>query len=65
MPEREVVAMQSGLRAGNGWLVVPVLMAAGALLAQQRNAPVIPRPLLGAGPFLFDTAEQHKIRVVG
>jgi len=57
--------MQSGLRAGNGWLVVPVLMAAGALLAQQRNAPVIPRPLLGAGPFLFDTAEQHKIRVVG
>jgi glucose/arabinose dehydrogenase len=56
--------MQSGLRAGSRWLVLPALMATGALLAQQRNAPVIPRPPLGLGPFIFDTAEQHKIRVV-
>ena len=33
--------------------------------AQQRGAPVgVPKPALGAGPFVFDTAEQHKIRVV-
>ena len=32
--------------------------------AQQRPAPTIPRPPFGDGPFTFDTAEQHKIRVV-
>ncbi|PWU02041.1 MAG: hypothetical protein C5B51_21615 [Terriglobia bacterium] len=32
--------------------------------AQQRPAPVIPRPPLGSGPFVFDTAEQHKVQVV-
>ena len=41
-----------------------VLLALGvAMLAQQRPAPTIPREPLGPGPFTFDTAEQHKIRV--
>jgi glucose/arabinose dehydrogenase len=34
------------------------------VFAQQRPAPTIPRAPLGPGPFTFDTAEQHKIRVV-
>ena len=41
-----------------------VLLALGlAMLAQQRPAPTIPREPLGPGPFTFDAAEQHKIRV--
>src|SRR5712691_5079291 len=40
------------------------LVFAAAVLAQQRSAPTIPRQPLGSGPFVFDTAEQHKIRVV-
>jgi glucose/arabinose dehydrogenase len=44
---------------------VLALVAVAAVAAQQRGAPIgVPRPPLGAGPFLFDTAEQHKIRVV-
>ncbi len=42
-------------------------MAAGlSLSAQQRGrAPIgISWPPLGAGPFVLDTAEQHKVRVV-
>ena len=38
------------------------VMTAG--LAQQRNAPTVPRLPLGTGPFILDTAEQHRIRVV-
>ena len=45
-----------------GSVVLLFLMMAG--FAQQRPAPTVPRPPLGAGPFVFDTAEQHKIRVV-
>src|SRR5438128_9707206 len=41
-----------------------VLSAAMTTLAQQRGAPSIPRAPFGDGPFTFDTAEQHKIRVV-
>lgn len=42
-----------------------VLFALGVvMLAQQRPSPTIPRQPLGPGPFTFDTAEQHKIRVV-
>jgi aldose sugar dehydrogenase len=47
------------LRCGAAFLI---LIASG--FAQQRPAPTVPRPPLGAGPFVFDTAEQHKIRVV-
>jgi glucose/arabinose dehydrogenase len=45
-------------------LVVATLSLAVTALAQQRGAPTIPRPPFGDGPFTFDTAEQHKIRVV-
>jgi glucose/arabinose dehydrogenase len=42
-----------------------ILLTLGAVMfAQQRPAPTIPREPLGSGPFTFDTAEQHKIRVV-
>src|SRR5215831_7568833 len=42
-----------------------VLLVFGmAVFAQQRPAPTIPRAPLGPGLFTFDTAEQHKIRVV-
>src|SRR5258706_13572985 len=41
-----------------------LLALAAAVAAQQRTAPTIPRQPLGIGPFIFDTAEQHRIRVV-
>jgi len=50
------------MKTGNRLLVLAAMAATG--LAQQRPAPTIPRPPLGPGPFVFDTAEQHKIRVV-
>src|SRR5579859_1435982 len=47
-------------------LITGILVAAG--LAQQRQAqppPIgVPHAALGTGPFVFDTAEQHKVRVV-
>jgi glucose/arabinose dehydrogenase len=45
-------------------LVLTILCVAMTGLAQQRGAPSIPRPPFGDGPFTFDTAEQHKVRVV-
>jgi len=41
--------------------VLTIILVAGALAQQQ---PIgVPVPPLGNGPFVFDTAEQHKIRV--
>src|SRR5438046_6321713 len=45
-------------------LLLCIISIAATALAQQRGAPTIPRPPFGDGPFVFDTAEQHKIRVV-
>lgn len=49
------------------YLILSLVLAAAAS-AQQKQAPPppigIPHVALGAGPFTFDTAEQHKIRVV-
>jgi glucose/arabinose dehydrogenase len=45
-------------------LAVLFLSTAITSVAQQRGAPTIPRAPFGDGPFTFDTAEQHKIRVV-
>ena len=45
-----------------GSLAVWALVSAGSLAAQQR-AIGVPAPPLGDGPFVFDTAEQHKILV--
>ena len=41
-------------------ILLLVLMRSDPQLAQSIGVPV---PPLGAGPFVFDTAEQHKIRV--
>ena len=44
------------------WLTMPLLWA--ALVTAQDQPPIgVPVAPLGAGPFVFDTAEQHKIRV--
>ena len=47
-------------------LIVPMLMViVGALPIGARSQPAGgPAPPLGAGPFVFDTAEQHKLRAV-
>jgi hypothetical protein len=45
-------------------LGVVLLALGGVTFAQQRPTPAIPRQPLGPGPFTFDTAEQHKIRVI-
>src|SRR5205809_5422548 len=40
-----------------------LVAAAVALCQAQESAIGVPVPPLGAGPFVLDTAEQHKIRV--
>jgi len=55
------------MHSRTGLFCALVFAAAGTALAQQRtSAPPIglPHVTLGDGPFVFDTAEQHKIRVV-
>jgi aldose sugar dehydrogenase len=49
----------------NSWplALTPVLFLSAVVRAQQPPPIGIPVPPLSAGPFLFDTAEQHKIRV--
>ena len=45
-------------------LAVPVLLCMLGLSHAQPQPPVgVPVPPLGAGPWVFDTAEQHKVRV--
>jgi len=45
---------------------VAVIFVVGATLVGHAQQPQIgvPVPPLGAGPFVFDTAEQHRIRVM-
>lgn len=46
------------------WRSAFLLVPAVLFLAKAQQAPLgVPVPPLGAGPFVFDTAEQHKIRV--
>ena len=45
-------------------LLALTIIAAAAGSAQQRQPIGVPPVPLGDGPFIFDTAEQHKIRVV-
>jgi aldose sugar dehydrogenase len=48
----------------SGRFVAPLLLSMLALSHAQQQPPIgVPVPPLGAGPWLFDTAEQHKIRV--
>ncbi len=47
-----------------GRLAAPLLLCMLGLSHAQQQPPVgVPVPPLGAGPWVFDTAEQHKIRV--
>jgi glucose/arabinose dehydrogenase len=50
-------------RRSAAWLVIGMLPAAFVAMQAQEPPPTLPVPPLGKGPFLFDTAEQHKIRV--
>jgi glucose/arabinose dehydrogenase len=44
--------------------LVAVLLVSASLAVHAQQPPIgVPVPPLGAGPFVFDTAEQHKIRV--
>ena len=45
------------------WFPVSLVFAALTAAQAQQEAVGVPVPRLGAGPFVFDTAEQHKIRV--
>jgi len=45
------------------WLVVPVLFGMFAVSYAQAQSIGVPVPPLGDGPWVLDTAEQHKIRV--
>ena len=45
------------------WFTMPLLLAT-VVMAQGEQPPIgVPVAPLGAGPFVFDTAEQHRIRV--
>jgi glucose/arabinose dehydrogenase len=50
------------IRSGARWIGILLLMAPSFSHAQQEPIGV-PVPPLGAGPFVLDTAEQHKIRI--
>ncbi|HEX5229446.1 MAG TPA: PQQ-dependent sugar dehydrogenase [Bryobacteraceae bacterium] len=43
--------------------LIPLALLALASIDAQQGQIGVPAPLLGAGPFVFDTAEQHKIQV--
>jgi glucose/arabinose dehydrogenase len=45
------------------WFAIPLLFAALLPVRAQQQPIGVPVPPLGAGPFVLDTAEQHKIRV--
>src|SRR5271170_2871234 len=45
------------------WFAIPLLFAAPFPSAAQQQPIGVPVAPLGAGPFVLDTAEQHKIRV--
>src|ERR1700737_2693370 len=45
------------------WFTIPALFAALFSVQAQQQPIGVPVPPLGAGPFVLDTAEHHKIRV--
>jgi glucose/arabinose dehydrogenase len=45
------------------WFAIPLLFSALLPVLAQQQAIGVPVPPLGPGPFVLDTAEQHKIRV--
>ena len=50
-------------RRSAAWFVIPALFLALFSAQAQEQSIGVPVPPLGAGPFVLDTAEQHKIRV--
>ena len=46
-------------------LIVGIFVSMAVAGHAQQPQIGVPVPPLGAGPFVFDTAEQHKIRVTG
>jgi glucose/arabinose dehydrogenase len=52
------------IRSGARWIGILLLMAPSFSHAQPQEPIGVPVPPLGAGPFVLDTAEQHKIRVI-
>ena len=58
--------MSQQVRRSMIWFILTLAITlAVATLAQQQQPPIgVPHVALGDGPFTFDTAEQHKIRVV-
>ena len=50
-------------RRSEAWFTMPMLLTT-LFMAQAQQSPIgVPVAPLGAGPFVLDTAEQHKIRV--
>jgi aldose sugar dehydrogenase len=59
---RSLISTRFFSRSISGF-TIPMLLA-GLLAVQAQQQPIgVPVPTLGAGPFVFDTAEQHKIRI--
>lgn len=51
------------IRSTAGWIGILLFITPSLSHAQQAQPIGVPVPPLGAGPFVIDTAEQHKIRV--
>jgi aldose sugar dehydrogenase len=59
-----VIATEGRMTLGVFARVVPLPLVCMVAIGHAQQAPIgAPVPPLGAGPFVFDTAEQHKIRV--
>jgi glucose/arabinose dehydrogenase len=50
-------------RRSSVWFAAPLLLTALFLAKAQQSSFGLPTPPLGEGPFVLDTAEQHKIKV--
>src|SRR5215475_6012429 len=61
---RKAKTMRLNLMSTRHAVCTALLVAAAVALCQAQEPPIgVPVPPLGAGPFVLDTAEQHKIRV--
>ena len=49
------------LACGAAWLLLT--LSGGAVAQEQTRRPGLPVPQLGPGPYVFDTAEQHRVQV--
>src|SRR5262245_23830721 len=59
-----VLAREGRMTIGRFARAIPLTLVCMGAIGHAQQAPIgAPVPPLGAGPFVFDTAEQHKIRV--